>query len=213
MRAVLQIRLTSPWLGDMSIEPGQGVFGDMFGSLQRPAYSFRPYMRDASRIALDLPHWAWAWKQVMPAHLHFEAVRMDAFMLAPQTHVSCRHYTAGGKRLKAYHQVINPNTVLTIGAEIVEPSPAFLSAYPDRDEQPSKEELLAALTSIGESLGVSPFLSTQDYARFVPLSIQFVDSRDGSLGRDQSHNNTGGGESETSAEGRSEDDRAKAGDR
>jgi len=204
--------MTSPWLGDMAVEPGKGYAGEIFSKWQRPAYAFRRLNKGDGHLALDLIHWAWAWQQAFDSHagsrIHHEAVRLDPMMLMPTTSVFARTFTTGGKRITAYHQCIHPNTRLTIGAELVKPSPYFLSGCSEEVEQPDTEQIMEALRVIGVSLGISSYQSHQGYGRFVPLEIQYHETCGGRVGRKQSECVTDSGQPAATAQGGGEIDRA-----
>jgi hypothetical protein len=144
--------------------------------------------------------------------LHFEAVRLDPYVTLPTTNVSRRVYFQRGNKLYAHHQTVNVGTVLSIGAEIVEPSPAFIASFAGQCEQPTKEQLLAALSRIGESLGISSYFSTQGYGRFIPIDIIFDDTSNDRLGRDQSGDHSGAAQFEGASESDGKDHRTEEGD-
>lgn len=187
MRALITIRLTSPWLGDVAVEPGRGRLGSLFTIHQRPAYAFRLHQKEDNQILVDLRHWNWAWREVLgegslESPMHYEAVRMDQYMLAPTLRVMRRKFSQAHSQLEAFHHCINGNAILTIGAEIVNPSPAFQTRHPGDIEQPTIDQLMQALKAIGGNLGVSPYLSDQGYGRFIPIDIKLHTSCGGSLG-------------------------------
>lgn len=151
----LKIKLTSSWLGN-----------------QRTRENVRRFRRDREgKIAVDLSHWGWTFKQAAEA-LHMDNIDTDT--IRPQMNIDPpklvlyrRNYTHNNKQQFEMFEAMRENTVLNI--KILVTGVDKNSLYP-----PDEARLLDIFKFTGAFLGLSPWGGQYGYGRFDVESLSTI---------------------------------------
>jgi hypothetical protein len=159
----LQMKLTTPWLGDVVTHE----------KIRR----FRRY-RGGEHLEPDAVQWRWAVKQAAESlrlNIHADTVQVPAWIKAPTLRLYTRKLRKAGKgQLKTEDfEMIDKGAVLTIHLQVHSDLPRDKSA-----KGPSRAELLQLFTFVGRFIGLSPFGTTFDYGRFDVLNVRALEKRD-----------------------------------
>ena len=159
----IQIKLTSPWLGDQSTHQ----------DIRR----FRRY-KGSDKLETNVVQWKWAIKQAAESLrmlVHYDTVQAPPWIVSPTLRYYTRKFRKGGQGpvKKENFEMIDSGTVLTFHMQVHSDLPGKKDAKP-----PSRVELKQLLTFVGRFVGLSPFGSTFDYGRFEVREVQPLEQED-----------------------------------
>lgn len=159
----IQIKLTTPWLGDVVTHT----------NVRR----FRRY-RGGEHLEPDAVQWRWALRQAAESlrlGFHADTVQTPAWIKAPSLRLYTRKFRKGGKgRVREEDfEMIDKGTVLTFHLQVHSGLPGKKGAVP-----PSRVDLQQALVFVGRFVGLSPFGTAFDYGKFEVRDVRAVERDD-----------------------------------
>lgn len=154
----LRLRVTTPWLGERRAKDVRKFDVSKIG--------------DKTYLVLDLIRWRWAMKEALDSmgvlgEIDIDFVGLPAMLPAPALRMYRRVWDPKNPNNQEMFQCIQSNTVLTVPVTILSslPETPFSEALGLRP--PTEDELKKCFSTIGESIGLSPFGSRFGYGRFV----------------------------------------------
>lgn len=155
----LQIRIQTPWLGDIRTHE----------NIRR----FRRY-RNTSDLEPDPLLWRWALRQAaesLQIDIHADTICVPAWIRSPSLRRYERSFRKGGvgKERVEYFECIDKGAVITL----------YLQVHSDLHGQPNAKpptrlQLQQLFKFIGTFIGLSPFGRQFDYGRFDVLSVKAI---------------------------------------